>query len=165
MVNGATIAGGRRPLVEANCVPIPGNYWGVFWLGSSLYIAQGGEFASFDASGNQSSSGWGPLSAQLKAMIAAPGQPAGSAVNFTQRGVNLTVSCGGSPTSIVNGTNFTANSSNTLMLADDPAKSRRADLLGVVRAVRHLLRHRLLAEDAFSDHAPQTIPTDAGSDC
>ena len=113
-----------EPLVEANYVPIPGNYWGVFWLGSSIYIAQGGEFASFDASGNQTSSGWAPLSPQLKAMIAAAGQPPGSAVNFSQRGVNLTASCGGSPSSIVNGTNFTANSSNTLMLADDPANAR-----------------------------------------
>ena len=113
-----------EPLAEANYVPVPGNYWGVFWLGSTIYIAQAGEFASFDASGNRTSSGWGPLSPQLKAMIAAPGHPAGSAVNFTQRGVNLTASCGGSTKPLVNGSNFTADSSNTLMLADDPANAR-----------------------------------------
>ena len=83
-----------------------------------------GEFASIDGSGNPSTSGWAPLSPSLKAMIAGIGQPAGSAVRFTQRGVNLTASCAGSTKPLVAGSNFTQDSSNTLMLADDPANPR-----------------------------------------
>jgi len=113
-----------EPLIESNYVPIPGYYWGVFWFGSTIYIGQGGVFAGFDASGNRTSSGWEPLSAPLKTMIAGIGQPPGSAVHFTQRAVNLTASCGGSTKPIVTGSNFTQDNSNTLMLNDDPRNPR-----------------------------------------
>jgi RNA polymerase sigma factor (sigma-70 family) len=113
-----------EPYADANFAPNPANYWGVFWLGSAIYIAQSGEFASFDDSGNQTSSGWSALSPSLQAMIATIGQPPGSAVHFEQRGVDITATCGSATQAIVAGPDFTQDSSNTLMLEDDPANAR-----------------------------------------
>lgn len=113
-----------EPYADANFAPNPGNYWGVFWLGGAIYMAQSGEFASFDASGNQTSSGWSPLSPALKAMIAAIGEPPGSALHFEQRGVDVTATCGSTTRPIVAAPEFTQNSSSTLMLDDDPINAR-----------------------------------------
>lgn len=114
---------GGEPLEEANYVPAPGNYWGVIWYGSTIYVAEAGNYATFDASGNQTA-GYAAQSGGYKALMASIGQPGGSAVHFSQRGVNLTSTCAGSTRAVVAPPNFTQYSSNTLMLYDDPINPR-----------------------------------------
>ena len=117
---------GGEPFLESIFVPRPGFYEGVFWFGSSIYIAQTGSYAAFDTAGNETSNGWFQLSPDLKAQIASIGQPPGSAIHFTQRAVALNADCAGSTKPIVAGANFTSSSSSTLMVDDDPANPRAA---------------------------------------
>ncbi len=115
---------GAEPFVEQNYVPEPGLYEGVFWFGSTIYLADGGNFATFNTSGVETSGGYPPLTASVQALFASIGQPRGSAVHFTRRGVNLTTTCAGGTAPLVAAPHFTRYSSDTLMLCDDPINQR-----------------------------------------
>jgi hypothetical protein len=115
---------GGEPYEESNYVPNPGFYWGVFWFNSTIYLADGGEYATFDIAGNETSGGYAAQSGAFKALVASIGQPSGAAVHFSRRGVNLSSTCAGSTQPIVAPPDFTQYSSNTLMLCDDPTNPR-----------------------------------------
>jgi len=114
---------GAEPYEEANYSSNPDGYWGVFWFGSTIYLVEGGEYATFDTSGNETAS-YAPQSAGLNALIASIGQPSGSAVHFTRRGVDLTSTCAGSTQVIIAPPDFLQYSSDTLMLCDDAINLR-----------------------------------------